>query len=113
MDKMKTIVVTIALIFGLSGLQARGGLFELPAGDPVQLEVTDYGTLDLEPTLWAQNDIGENEKSESSKSDTETKKNTGSTDDDKDKASKSQPLKPFIPSEKIPGEQAVDFPVDI
>ena len=26
---------------------------------------------------------------------------------------KSKPLKPFVPSEKIPGDQAVDFPVDI
>ncbi len=27
--------------------------------------------------------------------------------------SKARPLKPFVPSEKIPGDQAVDFPVDI
>ena len=35
--------------------------------------------------------------------------------DDKNKSSnaKSKPLKPFVPSEKIPGDQAVDFPVDI
>jgi cell division protein FtsN len=27
--------------------------------------------------------------------------------------SETKPLKPFVPSEKIPAEQAVDFPVDI
>ncbi len=32
-----------------------------------------------------------------------------------EKSSKTKPrsLKPFVPSEKIPGDQAVDFPVDI
>jgi hypothetical protein len=44
-------------------------------------------------------------------SETESKPAT----DDKNKSSnaKSKPLKPFVPSEKIPGDQAVDFPVDI
>ena len=28
-------------------------------------------------------------------------------------AGKPKPLKPFVPSEKIPADQAVDFPVDI
>ena len=112
MDKIKIIVVSIVMILGLSALPAIGRLVELPAADTAQLKFTVCGILDLEPTFWAQNDTGENEKSESSKTDTDTKK-TESADDDKDKASKSKPLKPFIPSEKIPGEQAVDFPVDI
>ena len=70
------------------------------------------GEMQLNSIVIAQNDTGENEKSDGSKTDTETKK-SASADDEKDKASKSKPLKPFIPSEKIPGEQAVDFPVDI
>ena len=93
MDKMKTIVLAIVLVFGMGAVQ-----------------VMDTGFV--EQTIWAQNDTGENEKSDSSKTDTDTTK-TESTDDEKDKASKSKPLKPFVPSEKIPGEQAVDFPVDI
>jgi hypothetical protein len=93
MDKMKTIVAAIVLVFGMG---------EVP--------VMDTGFV--KHILWAQNDTGEKETSESSKTNTETKK-TESGDDEKDKASKSKPLKPFIPSEKIPGEQAVDFPVDI
>ena len=93
MDKMKTIVVTIVLVIGMGAVP-----------------VMDTGPV--EQTLWAQNDTGENEKSENSKTDTDTKK-TEPTDEEKDKTSKSKPLKPFIPSEKIPGEQEVDFPVDI
>ena len=93
MDKMKTIILAIVLVFGM------GAVPVMDIGNGAQ-------------TLWAQNDTGENEKSESSKKDTDMKKGE-STDDGKDKASKSKPLKPFTPSEKIPGEQAVDFPVDI
>jgi len=32
---------------------------------------------------------------------------------EKSSNAKPRPLKPFVPSEKIPGGQAVDFPVDI
>ncbi len=32
---------------------------------------------------------------------------------DRSAGTEAKPLKPFEPSEKIPGEQAVDFPVDI
>ena len=32
---------------------------------------------------------------------------------EKSSKTKPRPLKPFVPSEKIPGDQAVDFPVDI
>ena len=93
MSKMKTIVAAIVLVFLMGAVP-----------------VMDTGFV--EQTLWAQNDTGEKETSERSKANTETKK-TESRDDEKDKASKSKTLKPFIPSEKIPGEQAVDFPVDI
>lgn len=114
MGKMRTIVVTIVLIFMVIALPAVGRLVELPAADSDRKEVAAMGTIYAGQTFWAQNDIGENEKTESSNSDTEAPK-TEPADDDKGKSSesKSKPLKPFIPSEKIPGEQAVDFPVDI
>ena len=112
MNKMITIVVTVVLIFGVSAQPALGRVVDLPFADPVQPNVMVYGGLELEPTFWAQNDTGENETGESSKTETDTKK-TESTDEEKDQTSKSKPLEPFIPSEKIPGEQAVDFPVDI
>ena len=34
-------------------------------------------------------------------------------DEKKSSEAESKPLEPFVPSEKIPGDQAVDFPVDI
>ena len=61
------------------------------------------------------NKPGDTEKaasgSESKGSETESKP----TVESKEKSSKTKPrpLKPFVPSEKIPGDQAVDFPVDI
>ena len=64
--------------------------------------------------FMADNDNGTSEDKEKSTSGSETN-GSESTDDDKKEASEStsKPLKPFAPSEKIPGEQAVDFPVDI
>ena len=109
---LKTIAAIILLIFGMGALPAVGTAADLPVAGSDRVIIPAMVTLFTGQTLWAQNDTGENEKSDGSKTDTETKK-TDSTDAEKDKASKSKPLKPFIPSEKIPGEQAVDFPVDI
>jgi hypothetical protein len=111
---MKTIVVTIILILSVSAPPAMGRLVDLPTADLGQPKIPAFGTISLEQVFWAQNDTSENEKTEGSKSGTETKKSE-STDDDKKKSSDatSKPLKPFVPSEKIPGDQAVDFPVDI
>ena len=80
-----------------------------------------FGTIYQESNLLVQND-----KSAPDDSDDQTKTSAGSetkgvasesepaTDDKKKSPNvKSKPLKPFVPSEKIPGEQAVDFPVDI
>jgi len=114
MDKMKTIVLTIILIFSVCAPPVMGRLGDSPDADSGQLKGPAFGAIYPDHVFWAQNDTGENEKTEGSKSDAETKKSE-STDDDKGKTSKSKskPLKPFVPSEKIPGEQAVDFPVDI
>ena len=114
MDKMKTIVATIILILGVSIAPVMGRLGDSPDADSGQLKGPAFDAIYPEHVFWAQNDTGENEKTDGSKSGAETKKSE-STDDDKGKTSKSKskPLKPFVPSEKIPGEQAVDFPVDI
>ncbi|MGD9301767.1 MAG: hypothetical protein PVI13_09330 [Desulfobacterales bacterium] len=57
----------------------------------------------------------DNEKSNSGSENRGSELESESAADEKDKSSntKSKQLKPFVPSEKIPGEQAVDFPVDI
>ena len=114
MDKMKTIVLTIILIFSVSAPPAMGRPVDSPDADSGQLKGPAFGAIYPDHVLWAQNDTGENEKTDGSKSGAETKKSEP-TDNDKSQTSKSKskPLKPFVPSEKIPGEQAVDFPVDI
>jgi hypothetical protein len=80
-----------------------------------------FGTIYQELNLLVQND-----KTAPDDSDDQKKTRTGSetkgvapesepvTNDKKKTPNvKSKPLKPFVPSEKIPGEQAVDFPADI
>lgn len=118
MDKAKIIVVTVALIFSVGVPSAMGLRVILQPAGWNQPKVPDFGTTDLESTFLAQNDNGENETAESSKPGSEAKGSEAESkqaDDDKSKSSKakSKPLKPFVPSEKIPGDQAVDFPVDI
>ena len=68
--------------------------------------------------ILAQNDNStpdDKDKTTSGTDTTESKPESAPAEDEKNKSSKaeSKPLKPFVPSEKIPGEQAVDFPVDI
>ena len=112
MHRMKTIAAIWVLMFGMSALPALGRPIELPAADSGRMEVSIRGAIYAEQILWAQNDTGEKEKTESSKPGDDTQESE-SAEDDKTKTTKSKPLKPFVPSEKIPGEQAVDFPVDI
>ena len=112
MHRMKTIAAILVLIFGMSALPAPGRLIELPAAVSGRMKVPIRGTIYAEQILWAQNDTGKKEKTESSKPGDDTKESE-SAEDDKAKTTKSKPLEPFVPSEKIPGEQAVDFPVDI
>ena len=75
-------------------------------------------TLKPNSIVLAQNDKSTPEDKEKTTSGSETNDSgpeSETANDDKNKSSnaKSKPLKPFVPSEKIPGDQAVDFPVDI
>ena len=64
--------------------------------------------------VLAQNDKTGSEDSKKSTSGSETEESEAAADEkNKPSETKSKPLKPFVPSEKIPGEHAVDFPVDI
>jgi hypothetical protein len=99
---------------------------------PVVSEIRDIdirefsGAADIENSyiskqnsiFMADNDNGTSEDKEKTTSGSETKGSEPESEpaaDDKNKSSNamSKPLEPFVPSEKIPGEQAVDFPVDI
>ena len=110
----KTIAVSAGLIFSFcaSLAVAQGAPFLATAiGHP---ESPSFGSLNLESMVLAQHDKTASEDSDKSVSGPETDESEATADDEEkpsDEASK--PLKPFVPSEKIPGDQAVDFPVDI
>ena len=109
----KLITVLAIWIFCLCMSQALGKGASFPAMDSGYPAGLPFGSLNLESIVLAQNDStdddGEKPKSESDAKDSET------ADKDEKKSSETapKPLKPFVPSEKIPGDQAVDFPADI
>lgn len=114
----KLIAALALLIFSSCASPALGKQVNLPAAGIERPAGPASGTIDLESNVLAQNDNSADEKTENSSSSSETKgagTDSKSTNAEKDNSTKekSKPLKPFVPSEKIPGEQAVDFPVDI
>ena len=118
MSGKKLIAVLALSIFSFCASLALGKHVNLPAAGVERPEGPAFGTIDMEANVLAQNDNSANEKTENSSTSSETKgaeTDSKSTNAEKDNSTKekSKPLKPFVPSEKIPGEQAVDFPVDI
>ena len=113
----KLIAVLAALIFSFSASLALGKHVNFPATDIEHPEGRVFGALNLEPNILAQNNSTAPDDNEKSKSGTEAKGSEAESEraeDEKESSQpKSKPLKPFVPSEKIPGDQAVDFPVDI
>ena len=114
----KKLIAVLALsIFCFCALLALGKHVNLPAAGIERSEGPAFGTLNLASIVFAQNDNTAPDDSEKSKSESEAKGSEAESErvDEEKKSSKeaSKPLKPFVPSEKIPGEQAVDFPVDI
>ena len=85
-----------------------------PAMDNGHSEGPAFGTLNLESKILVQNDKTASEDSDKSISGPETDESEATAEDEqKSSEDKAKPLEPFVPSEKIPGDQAVDFPVDI
>jgi hypothetical protein len=94
--------------------QALGKGADFPAMDNGHSEGSAFTTLNPESTVLAQNDKTASEDGEKSISGSETDKSEAGADDEKKSSEdRSKQLEPFVPSEKIPGDQAVDFPVDI
>ena len=58
-------------------------------------------------------DSEKNSKQESTREGSETDRDSKSSSTNTSTKAKPAPEKSFVPSEKIPAEQAVDFPVDI
>ena len=114
----KLIAALAALIFILGAPMAMGKRVNAPTTDRQLSEYPTFGAVKRESIIFAQNDSSTSEDKEKTTYGSETNGSgpeSESADDDKNKSSnvKSKPLKPFVPSEKIPGDQAVDFPVDI
>jgi len=110
----KFIAALAALIFISSAPVAMGKRADTPATFNGLSDNPNFGAEKQESIVFAQNDNTAADEIEKSKSGTETD-GSESADADEKKASESEskPLAPFVPSEKIPGDQAVDFPVDI
>ena len=116
--KKLIMVMTSVLILGLCPPLAMGKRVDAPALENDFSENPTFGAEKVGSIVFAQNDNStpdDETKTTSGSETSESKPESVPAEDEKNKSSKaeSKPLKPFVPSEKIPGEQAVDFPVDI
>ncbi len=110
----KLIAALAALIFILGAKMAIGKRVDGTTAYKGLSASPNFFTVNEEATVLAQNDITAAEDNEKSKSESGTNGSEVAADDkNKSSSAESKPLKPFVPSEKIPGDQAVDFPVDI
>jgi hypothetical protein len=111
----KKLTTAMAALIFISGAQMAMG--KRVDGKPAYKglsAIPNFFTVSEESIVSAQNDKTASEDSEKSISGSETDKPEAAADDkNKSSHATSKPLKPFVPSEKIPGDQAVDFPVDI
>ena len=110
----KIITMLAVLVFSFFASLAVGKGVPFRATDIERSVGTALGTLNLASIVLAQNDKTAPDENGKSQSGSETDESEPAADDkNKSSNAKSKPLKPFVPSEKIPGDQAVDFPVDI
>ena len=110
----KLIAALAALIFILSAQMAMGKRVDGTATYKGLSANPNLFTANEETTVLAQNDKTAAEDNKKSKPESGTNGSEAAADDEKKSSeAESKPLEPFVPSEKIPGDQAVDFPVDI
>ena len=114
----KYIAVTAASILLMSTPVALGMHPIAPTVDHGRTESLACGTVMPESIVLAANDNSKPDDKEKTTSGSvskgsETESKTTVEGKEKSSNTKPRPLKPFVPSEKIPGGQAVDFPVDI
>jgi len=89
-----------------------------PGENPGRTEIMPSSTVKQKPIMLAENEentTGDKAQTATGTKDLVSEPGSGPETDNKDPSAKSRaaPLKSFVPSEKIPAEQAVDFPVDI
>lgn len=114
-----TLIVTIYVwVLSINAPLAPGMLPVVPSGSPKITAIVGSSFGEQQVIELAENEavspVDKTEKEAGSESEisaprsgTETGRSGQSTQ------TKAKPLEPFVPSEEIPAEQAVDFPVDI
>ncbi len=108
------IAALAALIFILGGSIAIGMCVDDPSTNNGFSDNSTFGAKKQASIILAQNEKTASGDSEKSPSGSETSESGAAADDEKKSSeAESKPLAPFVPSEKIPGDQEVDFPVDI
>ena len=109
----KLIAALVGLIVGFCVSLAVAQHIQFPAAGISLPEDSAFSNLNSLSIVLAQNDNTAAEDDEKSKTESEPTESESAADEKKASESESKPLAPFVPSEKIPGDQAVDFPVDI
>jgi hypothetical protein len=117
--KNKKIIFAIAFMaFAMSSPPSPGGSPFAP--DPTAEQAASIGTTLIKPQLLiaaengpdavqSQTHTASDKKEPASGSGSENAENSSKKSDN----AAAKPFKPFVPSEKIPADQAVDFPADI
>jgi hypothetical protein len=117
--KNKKIIFAITFVaFAMSSPPSPGGSPLAP--DPTAERTVNIGTTQMKPQLLmaaenkqdavqSQTQTATDKKDQTSGSGSENAANSGKNSDN----AAAKPFKPFVPSEKIPADQAVDFPADI
>jgi hypothetical protein len=117
--KNKKIIFAIAFMaFAMSSPPSPGGSPLAP--DPIAEQTASIGTTLIKPQLLIAAENGPDAAQSQTHTAADKKERTsGSGSENAESSSKksddaaAKTFKPFVPSEKIPAEQAVDFPVDI
>ena len=112
------IAAMVAWIFLMGVPVALGMRSNALAESPGPADMRGSNPLKQESIVLAANENNKPDDTEKAASGSGSKGSeieSKTTVEGKEKSSdtKPKPLKPFVPSEKIPGDQAVDFPVDI
>jgi hypothetical protein len=118
MKRQKITVGLILLVFTTGAPPAVGKIFHVP--DIATVGAASHGTLKLKRNsiVVAQNEPDPDEGKNKPAVDTENQASGSGNENTENRRKnpdeeKPEPLKPFVPSEEIAAEQAVDFPSDI
>ena len=110
----KLIAVTAASIFIMSAPMTPGMPAVAADRNPGRTAVMVSGTEKQAAIDLAENTSNGPDDNKKANPDASSRQSEPISDSGSQPAgTKSKPLKPFVPSEKIPAGQAVDFPVDI